>query len=138
MICNKQVSVIVDFSVSEILSSCPTLVGFKDPAQNSLMLEVVTTFSAACSIKHVIPLMCFPLQKGLLEVLYEIFRLPVPIATQNFVEALQSVGEDQMYLYICIFILSIFSFIKGKTGKDHLVTSEYFVLRMSLFLLEPN
>lgn len=35
----------------------------------------------------------FPLQKGLLEVLYEIFRLPVPIATQDFTDALLSVGE---------------------------------------------
>lgn len=35
----------------------------------------------------------FALQKGLLEVLYEIFRLPLPIVTQDFTEALLSVGE---------------------------------------------
>lgn len=35
----------------------------------------------------------FAPQKGLLEVLYEIFRLPVPIITQDFTEALLSVGE---------------------------------------------
>ncbi|XP_053181955.1 rapamycin-insensitive companion of mTOR-like isoform X3 [Scomber japonicus] len=35
--------------------------------------------------------MSFALQKGLLEVLYEIFRLPVPIVTQDFTEALLSV-----------------------------------------------
>ncbi|MEQ2240120.1 hypothetical protein ILYODFUR_011591 [Ilyodon furcidens] len=35
--------------------------------------------------------MCFALQKCLLEVLYEIFRLPVPIVTEDFMEALQSV-----------------------------------------------
>lgn len=37
--------------------------------------------------------MRFHLQKGLLEVLYEIFRLPVPIVTEDFMEALLSVGE---------------------------------------------
>jgi len=39
-------------------------------------------------------LMCFVLQKGLLEVLYDIFRLPVPIITQDFTEGLQSVGKN--------------------------------------------
>lgn len=34
-----------------------------------------------------------PLQKGLMEVLYEIFRIPLPIVTQDFTEALLSVGE---------------------------------------------
>lgn len=31
-------------------------------------------------------------QKGLLEVMYEIFRLPMPVATADFIEALVSVG----------------------------------------------
>ncbi|XP_017272781.1 rapamycin-insensitive companion of mTOR isoform X3 [Kryptolebias marmoratus] len=45
-------------------------------------------------IQSLIGLLCIPnmeVRKGLLEVLYEIFRLPVPIVTQDFVEALQSV-----------------------------------------------
>lgn len=42
---------------------------------------------------YLIALMWYALQKGLLEVLYEIFRLPVPIVTQDFTEALLSVGE---------------------------------------------
>lgn len=32
-------------------------------------------------------------QRGLLEVMYDIFRLPVPVVTQDFIEALLSVGE---------------------------------------------
>ncbi|KAM8887321.1 rapamycin-insensitive companion of mTOR-like [Spinachia spinachia] len=45
-------------------------------------------------IQSLIGLLCIPnmeVRKGLLEVLYEIFRLPVPIATQDFTEALLSV-----------------------------------------------
>lgn len=42
--------------------------------------------------------MFFIQQKGLLEVFYEIFRLPVPIATQDFTEALQSVGEENILI----------------------------------------
>ncbi|KAM6930561.1 rapamycin-insensitive companion of mTOR-like isoform 1-T1 [Xenentodon cancila] len=45
-------------------------------------------------IQSLIGLLCIPnmeVRKGLLEVLYEIFRLPAPIATQDFTEALQSV-----------------------------------------------
>lgn len=44
-----------------------------------------------------------PLQKGLMEVLYEIFRLPVPIVTQDFTEALLSVGEKHFCLFIVHF-----------------------------------
>lgn len=44
-----------------------------------------------CAISNVY--VSVSLQKGLLEVLYEIFRLPVPIVTQDFTEALLSVGE---------------------------------------------
>uniref|UniRef100_A0A3B3XQ30 RPTOR independent companion of MTOR, complex 2 a n=1 Tax=Poecilia mexicana TaxID=48701 RepID=A0A3B3XQ30_9TELE len=45
-------------------------------------------------IQSLIGLLCIPnmeVRKGLLEVLYEIFRLPVPIITEDFTEALQSV-----------------------------------------------
>ncbi|XP_056274171.1 rapamycin-insensitive companion of mTOR-like isoform X2 [Pseudoliparis swirei] len=45
-------------------------------------------------IQSLIGLLCIPnmeVRKGLLEVLYEIFRLPVPVATQDFTEALLSV-----------------------------------------------
>ncbi|XP_047447527.1 rapamycin-insensitive companion of mTOR-like isoform X1 [Mugil cephalus] len=45
-------------------------------------------------IQSLIGLLCIPnmeVRKGLLEVLYEIFRLPVPIITQDFTEALLSV-----------------------------------------------
>lgn len=42
------------------------------------------------------------LQKGLLEVLYDIFRLPVPIITQDFTEAVLSVGTSSFTLTIII------------------------------------
>ncbi|XP_043966808.1 rapamycin-insensitive companion of mTOR-like isoform X1 [Gambusia affinis] len=45
-------------------------------------------------IQSLIGLLCIPnmeVRKGLLEVLYEIFRLPVPIVTEDFTEAFQSV-----------------------------------------------
>ncbi|XP_062273613.1 rapamycin-insensitive companion of mTOR-like isoform X1 [Scomber scombrus] len=45
-------------------------------------------------IQSLIGLLCIPnmeVRKGLLEVLYEIFRLPVPIVTQDFTEGLLSV-----------------------------------------------
>uniref|UniRef100_A0A672YKG4 RPTOR independent companion of MTOR, complex 2 a n=1 Tax=Sphaeramia orbicularis TaxID=375764 RepID=A0A672YKG4_9TELE len=45
-------------------------------------------------IQSLIGLLCIPnmeVRKGLLEVLYEIFRLPVPIVTQDFMEGLLSV-----------------------------------------------
>ncbi|KAG7248238.1 hypothetical protein CRUP_004197, partial [Coryphaenoides rupestris] len=45
-------------------------------------------------IQSLIGLLSIPnmeVRKGLLEVLYEIFRLPLPIATQDFTEALLSV-----------------------------------------------
>lgn len=35
------------------------------------------------------------LQRGLLEVLYDIFRLPLPVVTEEFIEALLSVGKYQ-------------------------------------------
>ena len=35
----------------------------------------------------------FLLQRGLLEVLYDIFRLPLPVVTEEFIEALLSVGK---------------------------------------------
>uniref|UniRef100_A0A3Q3PZG9 Rapamycin-insensitive companion of mTOR domain-containing protein n=1 Tax=Monopterus albus TaxID=43700 RepID=A0A3Q3PZG9_MONAL len=49
-------------------------------------------------IQSLIGLLSIPnmeVRKGLLEVLYEIFRLPVPIATQDFMEALQSVDPTR-------------------------------------------
>lgn len=44
------------------------------------------------------------LQQGLLEVMYDIFRLPVPVATQDFIEALLSVGE----CYRCLIDVRLF------------------------------
>uniref|UniRef100_A0A8C4ZMQ3 Rapamycin-insensitive companion of mTOR n=1 Tax=Gadus morhua TaxID=8049 RepID=A0A8C4ZMQ3_GADMO len=56
-------------------------------------------------IQSLIGLLSIPnmeVRKGLLEVLYEIFRLPLPIATQDFTEALHSVdpsrGQDSWRL----------------------------------------
>ncbi|XP_029915615.1 rapamycin-insensitive companion of mTOR-like isoform X2 [Myripristis murdjan] len=49
-------------------------------------------------IQSLIGLLCIPnmeVRKGLLEVLYEIFRLPLPIATQDFTEALLSVDPSR-------------------------------------------
>ncbi|XP_008334750.1 rapamycin-insensitive companion of mTOR isoform X2 [Cynoglossus semilaevis] len=49
-------------------------------------------------IQSLIGLLCIPnmeVRKGLLEVLYEIFRLPVPIITQDFIEALLSVDPSR-------------------------------------------
>ncbi|XP_075895237.1 rapamycin-insensitive companion of mTOR-like isoform X2 [Nelusetta ayraudi] len=49
-------------------------------------------------IQSLIGLLCIPnmeVRKGLLEVLYEIFRLPVPIITQDFTEALLSVDPTR-------------------------------------------
>ncbi|XP_024908678.1 rapamycin-insensitive companion of mTOR-like [Cynoglossus semilaevis] len=49
-------------------------------------------------IQSLIGLLCIPnmeVRKGLLEVLYEIFRLPVPIVTQDFIEALLSVDPSR-------------------------------------------
>lgn len=41
-------------------------------------------------------------QKGLLEVIYDIFRLPMPVATADFIEALISVGGYNVTF--CVFI----------------------------------
>lgn len=43
------------------------------------------------------------LQRGLLEVLYDIFRLPLPVVTEEFIEALLSVGKrsSALNLFIC-------------------------------------
>ncbi|XP_076010230.1 rapamycin-insensitive companion of mTOR-like isoform X2 [Genypterus blacodes] len=49
-------------------------------------------------IQSLIGLLCIPnmeVRKGLLEVLYEVFRLPLPIATQDFTEALLSVDPSR-------------------------------------------
>ncbi|XP_071377202.1 rapamycin-insensitive companion of mTOR-like isoform X1 [Centroberyx affinis] len=49
-------------------------------------------------IQSLIGLLCIPnmeVRKGLLEVLYEIFRLPLPIVTQDFTEALLSVDPSR-------------------------------------------
>lgn len=37
--------------------------------------------------------LCLLFQRGLLEVLYDIFRLPLPVVTDEFIEALLSVGK---------------------------------------------
>ncbi|XP_073727399.1 rapamycin-insensitive companion of mTOR isoform X2 [Misgurnus anguillicaudatus] len=50
--------------------------------------------SGNSGIQSLIGLLCIPnmeVRQGLLEVMYEIFRLPVPVATQDFIEALLSV-----------------------------------------------
>ncbi|XP_066509823.1 rapamycin-insensitive companion of mTOR-like isoform X1 [Hoplias malabaricus] len=50
-------------------------------------------------IQSLIGLLSIPnmeIRKALLEVLYEIFRLPVPMATADFEEALQSIGPSRL------------------------------------------
>uniref|UniRef100_A0A8B9R2D8 RPTOR independent companion of MTOR, complex 2b n=1 Tax=Astyanax mexicanus TaxID=7994 RepID=A0A8B9R2D8_ASTMX len=52
--------------------------------------------SGSSGIQSLTGLLCIPnmeVRRGLLEVLYDIFRLPVPVVTQDFIEALLSVGE---------------------------------------------
>ncbi|KAI1900201.1 hypothetical protein AGOR_G00047570 [Albula goreensis] len=54
--------------------------------------------SGNSGIQSLIGLLCIPnmeVRKGLLEVLYEIFRLPVPVVTQDFIEALLSVDPSR-------------------------------------------
>ncbi|KAJ8381077.1 hypothetical protein SKAU_G00018550 [Synaphobranchus kaupii] len=54
--------------------------------------------SGNSGIQSLIGLLCIPnmeVRKGLLEVLYEIFRLPVPVVTQDFIEALVSVDPSR-------------------------------------------
>ncbi|KAG7481573.1 hypothetical protein MATL_G00067520 [Megalops atlanticus] len=54
--------------------------------------------SGNSGIQSLIGLLCIPnmeVRKGLLEVLYEIFRLPVPVATHDFIEALLSVDPSR-------------------------------------------
>ncbi|MBN3289821.1 RICTR protein, partial [Polypterus senegalus] len=49
-------------------------------------------------IQSLLGLLCIPnmeVRKGLLEVLYDIFRLPIPIVTQDFTEALLSVDPSR-------------------------------------------
>ncbi|XP_028829344.1 rapamycin-insensitive companion of mTOR-like isoform X2 [Denticeps clupeoides] len=54
--------------------------------------------SGSSGIQSLIGLLCIPnteVRKGLLEVLYDIFRLPLPIVTQDFIEALLSVDPSR-------------------------------------------
>ncbi|XP_062867230.1 rapamycin-insensitive companion of mTOR [Trichomycterus rosablanca] len=54
--------------------------------------------SGSSGIQSLIGLLCIPnmeVRKGLLEVLYEIFRLHVPVATQDYTEALLSVDPSR-------------------------------------------
>ncbi|XP_066501581.1 rapamycin-insensitive companion of mTOR [Hoplias malabaricus] len=54
--------------------------------------------SGSSGIQSLIGLLCIPnmeVRKGLLEVLYDIFRLPIPIVTQDFIEALLSVDPSR-------------------------------------------
>ncbi|XP_036382233.1 rapamycin-insensitive companion of mTOR [Megalops cyprinoides] len=54
--------------------------------------------SGSSGIQSLIGLLCIPnmeVRKGLLEVLYEIFRLPVPVVTHDFIEALLSVDPSR-------------------------------------------
>ncbi|KAK2872643.1 hypothetical protein Q8A67_022540 [Cirrhinus molitorella] len=49
-------------------------------------------------IQSLIGLLCIPnmeVRRGLLEVMYDIFRLPVPVVTQDFIEALLSVDPSR-------------------------------------------
>nr|XP_033788434.1 rapamycin-insensitive companion of mTOR isoform X2 [Geotrypetes seraphini] len=49
-------------------------------------------------IQSLIGVLCIPnmeIRRGLLEVLYDVFRLPVPIVTENFIEALLSVDASR-------------------------------------------
>uniref|UniRef100_A0A8C2AMI7 RPTOR independent companion of MTOR, complex 2b n=1 Tax=Cyprinus carpio TaxID=7962 RepID=A0A8C2AMI7_CYPCA len=60
--------------------------------------------SGNSGIQSLIGLLCIPnmeVRRGLLEVMYDIFRLPVPVVTQDFIEALLSVGE----CYHCLLAL---------------------------------
>lgn len=54
--------------------------------------------SGNSGIQSLIGLLCIPnmeVRRGLLEVMYEIFRLPVPVVTQDFIEALLSVDPSR-------------------------------------------
>ncbi|XP_061116623.1 rapamycin-insensitive companion of mTOR isoform X2 [Conger conger] len=54
--------------------------------------------SGNSGIQSLIGLLCIPnmeVRKGLLEVFYEIFRLPVPVVTHDFIEALVSVDPSR-------------------------------------------
>ncbi|XP_041958385.1 rapamycin-insensitive companion of mTOR [Alosa sapidissima] len=54
--------------------------------------------SGNSGIQSLIGVLCIPnmeVRKGLLEVLYEIFRLPVPIVTEEFEEALHSIDPSR-------------------------------------------
>uniref|UniRef100_A0A8C2B5U9 RPTOR independent companion of MTOR, complex 2b n=1 Tax=Cyprinus carpio TaxID=7962 RepID=A0A8C2B5U9_CYPCA len=54
--------------------------------------------SGNSGIQSLIGLLCIPnmeVRRGLLEVMYDIFRLPVPLATQDFIEALLSVDPSR-------------------------------------------
>ncbi|XP_053504126.1 rapamycin-insensitive companion of mTOR isoform X3 [Ictalurus furcatus] len=54
--------------------------------------------SGSSGIQSLIGLLCIPnmeVRKGLLDVLYDIFRLPVPVVTHDFIEALHSVDPSR-------------------------------------------
>ncbi|XP_051955427.1 rapamycin-insensitive companion of mTOR-like [Xyrauchen texanus] len=54
--------------------------------------------SGNSGIQSLIGLLCIPnmeVRQGLLEVMYDIFRLPVPVMTQDFIEALLSVDPSR-------------------------------------------
>ncbi|TTK94552.1 Rapamycin-insensitive companion of mTOR [Bagarius yarrelli] len=54
--------------------------------------------SGSSGIQSLIGLLCIPnmeVRKGLLDVLYDVFRLPVPVVTQDFIEALLSVDPSR-------------------------------------------
>uniref|UniRef100_A0A673N824 Rapamycin-insensitive companion of mTOR-like n=1 Tax=Sinocyclocheilus rhinocerous TaxID=307959 RepID=A0A673N824_9TELE len=54
--------------------------------------------SGNSGIQSLIGLLCIPnmeVRRGLLEVMYDIFRLPVPVVTQDFIEALLSVDPSR-------------------------------------------
>ncbi|KAF4077564.1 hypothetical protein AMELA_G00209630 [Ameiurus melas] len=54
--------------------------------------------SGSSGIQSLIGLLCIPnkeVRKGLLDVLYDIFRLPIPVVTHDFIEALHSVDPSR-------------------------------------------
>ncbi|KAI5096452.1 rapamycin-insensitive companion of mTOR isoform X2, partial [Silurus meridionalis] len=54
--------------------------------------------SGSSGIQSLIGLLCIPnmeVRKGLLDVMYDIFRLPIPIVTQDFIEAVLSVDPSR-------------------------------------------
>uniref|UniRef100_A0A8C2HT81 RPTOR independent companion of MTOR, complex 2b n=1 Tax=Cyprinus carpio TaxID=7962 RepID=A0A8C2HT81_CYPCA len=89
--------------------------------------------SGNSGIQSLIGLLCIPnmeVRRGLLEVMYDIFRLPVPVVTQDFIEALLSVGE----CYHCLLaLINIFIFRHLPHRKPDLMDN-YLALLLCAFI----